>query len=129
MSFSASAAAVCLIACHGGPADHFATFAESLSKKVGAIEIYASGPALKKFQERGIEVKAPFSLDAISPEEEDALAGQIARACSKAAVVITDVGHTFDIKIQKAFLNKHSRHIDSPIMTIQSLTHREAIQQ
>ncbi len=105
-----SAAAVCLIACHGGPADHFATFAESLSKDVGAIEIYASGPALKKFQERGIEVKGSFSIDKISPEAEDALAEQIARACSTASVIITDVGHAFDIKVQKA-LARQAAHV------------------
>jgi hypothetical protein len=102
MSFSASAATVCFIACHGGPADHFATFAERLSKDVGTIDVFASGPAQKKFQERGIEVKVPFSIDKISPEEEDFLAEQIAKACSIASVVITDVGHAFDIKIQKA---------------------------
>ncbi len=107
MSFSASAAAVCLIACHGGPADHFATFAKSLSKDVRSIEVYASGPALKKFQERGIEVKFPFSIDKISPEEEDKLAEQIAKACSSASVVITDVGHAFDIKVQKALQSTH----------------------
>jgi hypothetical protein len=101
MSLSASAAAICLIACHGGPADHFATFAENLSKNA-VIKIYASGPALKKFQERGIAVKVPFIIDQISAEEEDALAEQIAKACSTASVVITDVGHLFDIKIQKA---------------------------
>lgn len=106
MSFSASAAAVCLIACHAGPADHFATFAESLSRDVGPIEVYASGPALKKFQERGIEVKAPFSIDKISPEEEYVLAEQIAKACSTASVVITDVGHAFDIKVQKALAHQ-----------------------
>lgn len=110
MSFSASAAAVCLIACHGGPADHFATFAESLSRDVGAIEVYASGPALKKFQERGIEVKVPFSIDKISPEEEDVLAEQIAKACSTASVIITDVGHAFDIKVQKA-LARQATHV------------------
>jgi hypothetical protein len=101
MSFSASAAAVCFIACHGGPADHFATFAEHLPKEVGAVEIYASGPALKKFQERGISAMA-FSMDQMSPEKEDALAQQIAKACSQAKVVITDVGHPFDVKVQKA---------------------------
>lgn len=37
MSFSASAAVVCLIVCHGGPADHFATFAENLPKDVGVV--------------------------------------------------------------------------------------------
>lgn len=30
MSFTASATALCLIICHGGPGDHFATFAERL---------------------------------------------------------------------------------------------------
>lgn len=110
MSFSVSVAAVCFIACHGGPADHFATFAESLSKDLGAIEVYASGPALKKFQERGIEVKVPFSIDKISPEEEDILAEQIAKACSTALVVITDVGHAFDIKVQKA-LARQTTHV------------------
>lgn len=110
MSFSASAAAVCLIVCHGGPADHFATFAENLPKDFGPIEIYASGPALKKMQERGIAVKVPFSLDNISPEEEDALAEQIAKTCSRARVVITDVGHAFDIKVQKA-LARQATHM------------------
>lgn len=43
---------ICFITGHLGPADHFATFAEHLSKKA-TIEIYATGPALKKFQERG----------------------------------------------------------------------------
>jgi hypothetical protein len=110
MSFSTSAAAVCLIACHGGPADHFATFAERLSKNVGTIEIHASGPALKKFQERGIEVTAPFSIDHISSEEEDRLAEQIAKTCSTASVIITDVGHVFEVKIQKA-LARQAPHV------------------
>lgn len=110
MSFLASAAAVCLIACHGGPADHFATFAESLSQSAETIEVYATGPALKKFQERGIEVKVPFFIDKISPEEEDVLAEQIAKSCSTASVIITDVGHAFDIKIQKA-LARQATHV------------------
>lgn len=110
VSMSYLAAVVCLIACHGGPADHFATFAESLSKDVGAIEIYASGPALQKFQERGIKVNLPFSIDKISPEEEDVLAEQIAKACSTASVIITDVGHAFDIKVQKA-LARQATHV------------------
>jgi hypothetical protein len=110
MSFLATAAAVCFIACHGGPADHFATFAENLSKNVGAIEVYASGPALKKFQEHGVEVTFPFSLDEISSEEEDALAEKIAKGCATASVVITDVGHPFDVKIQKA-LAQYVAHV------------------
>lgn len=102
MEFIVSTAAVCFIACHGGAADHFATFAKSLSKEGETVDVFASGPALKKFQERGIEVKQSFSADEISAEEEDLLAAQIAKACLVASVVITDVGHSFDIKIQKA---------------------------
>lgn len=105
-----STATICLIACHGGPADHFATFAESLPKNVGIIEIYASGAALNKFQERRIEVKKSFSTDQISLEEEDILAKEIATACAAASVVITDVGHRFDVKIQKA-LSQYAPHV------------------
>jgi hypothetical protein len=108
--FFASAAAVCLIVCHGAPADHFATFAENLPKDVGAIEIYASGPALDKLQERSIAVQFPFSIDKTSPEKEDALAKQIAEACHTAKVVITDVGHPFAIKVQKA-LARQAPHV------------------
>lgn len=97
-----STAKVCLIACHGGPADHFATYAEVLVKQGHSVQIYASGPALKKFQERGIEVISPFSFENLRPEEEDNLADQIAKTCSTASLVLTDVGHVFDIKIQKA---------------------------
>lgn len=89
------------IASHGASADHFATFVENLPKSSVRLEIYASGPALKKFQERGIEVKK-FTIDNLSSEEEDALADQIAKACSSASVVITDVGHSFDAKVHKS---------------------------
>lgn len=102
MSFSIQSAAVCLIACHGGPADHFATYAETLTKRGYDVQIHATGPALKKFQERGIEVKSSFSLDNLTSEEEDSLAQAIAKTCSASAIIITDVGHVFDVKIQKA---------------------------
>jgi hypothetical protein len=49
MSISISIA-VCLIACHGAPADHFATYAEVLIKQGYDVKIYATGPALKNFQ-------------------------------------------------------------------------------
>ena len=90
---------VCFIACHGGPADHFSTFSKELEKKGYKVQIYASGPALKKFQEREVENLIPFSLDNISEVEA---AVRLARKCSEAAVVITDVGDAFDISLQKA---------------------------
>ena len=102
MSLALSTAVICLIACHGGPADHFATYAELLTQQGYNVQIHATGPALKKFQERNIEVKFPFSLESLQSEEEDNLADQIAKTCSTASLVLTDVGHAFDIKIQKA---------------------------
>jgi hypothetical protein len=94
MSFLA--ASVCLVACHGGPADHFATFATELTKAGHSVQIYASGPALKKLQERQVRALIPFSTD-------DPLAAlKIARQCSAATVVITDVGHVFDLSLHEA---------------------------
>ena len=92
-------AAICFIACHGGPADHFSTFAEDLVSKGYKVEIYATGAALKKFQDRKIEIVTPFSLENISEEEAST---QLAKKCSGIDVIITDVGHLFDISLQKA---------------------------
>jgi hypothetical protein len=97
---------VCFVACHGGPADHFSTFAEDLVRKGHKVQIYAAGPALKKFQDRHIEVVTPFSLENIS---EEAAAIQVAKECVEANVVITDVGHTFDIPLQKALADHASK--------------------
>lgn len=107
---SISSAVVCLIACHGGPADHFATYAEILSKNGYEVQIYATGDALKKFKARGINVKNTFSLENLAPKEEDLLAQEIAKTCSKASVILTDIGHRFDIKIQKA-LSVHATKV------------------
>ena len=99
MSLSLSTATVCFIACHGGPADHFSTFAEDLLKKGYRIEIYATGPALKKFQDRHLEMVKPFSLEGVS---EELAAIELAKKCSRAKVVITDLGHIFDATLQKS---------------------------
>jgi len=101
MVFPISGAALCFIVCHAASADHFAVFVQRLSEKTGSIELYTSGPAIKKFQDRKIEVKN-FSLSGISPEEDDALAELIAKASSASRVIFTDVRHPFSIKVQKA---------------------------
>jgi hypothetical protein len=108
MSLSVSAAAVCFIACHGGPADHFSTFAEDLASKGYKVQIYATGPALKKFQDRRIEIVTPFSLENISEEEA---ATELAKKCSTADVIITDVGHVFDVPLQKALKSQASKSL------------------
>ena len=98
MSASLSVAAVCFIACHGGPADHFSVFAKDLLKKGYQVEIYSTGPALKKFQDHQLEIVKPFSLENIS---EEVAAIKLAKKCSSARVVITDVGHVFDATLQE----------------------------
>ena len=108
MSLSVSAAAVCFIACHGGPADHFSTFAEDLVNKGYKVQIYATGPALKKFQDRKIEIVTSFSLENISEEE---VAAELAKRCSDADVIITDVGHIFDIPLQQALKDQASKSL------------------
>jgi hypothetical protein len=110
MSFTVSEALVCFIVCHGGPADHFATFAQCLPKEIGIVDVYASVPTVGRFQERGIRIQQSFSVDNLSPENEEALAEQIAKACSVYSVVITDVGHPFDSTMQKA-LAHHAPHV------------------
>lgn len=96
---SAVATIVCFIACHGGPADHFSTFAEELESKGYRVEVYATGPALKKFQDRKREIATPFSLE---NKSEETAAAELARKCVGADVVITDVGHAFDVPLQEA---------------------------
>jgi hypothetical protein len=105
---SVAAATVCLIACHG--ADHFATFSDELSKKGVSVQIYASGAALKRFTEKGIVVYKPFAVDKITSVDEDALAVEIAKSCSVASVVLTDVGHPFAAKIHRA-LSQHAAKV------------------
>lgn len=106
---SLSVAAICLIACHGGPAEHFATFAENLVREGYEVQVYASGPALKKFQDRNIQVAMPFAIDNLSTQAQADLATQIAKSCSKASVVLTDLGHSFDITLQKALAEEAPR--------------------
>ncbi len=93
-------AVVCFIACHGGAANHFATYATDLSSRGYTVEVYATGPALKKFQEWSISGLKEFSLDEENSQEQ--IAEEIAKKCRGADVVITDVGHSFDLAIQKA---------------------------
>ncbi len=108
MFFALSTVVVCFIACHGGPADHFSTFSEDLVKKGYTVQIYATGPALKKFQDRHIEIVTPFSLENISEEEA---AAELAKKCSGAAVIITDVGHAFDVPLQEALQSQASKSL------------------
>lgn len=98
MSIPLLATSIHFICCHAGPADHFATFAEDLQSKGHCVEIYATGPALTKFENRNIFPLHPFLI-------EDGVEALVEK-CKEAEVVLTDVGHVFDVSLQEAFKRK-----------------------
>jgi hypothetical protein len=101
MSLAIVAASVSFIACHGGPADHFATFTEVLRGQGHTVQVYATGVALQKLKERNVEGVIPFALD-----DEAKAAEELAQKCAGVTALITDVGHPFDITLQKTLSEK-----------------------
>lgn len=93
---------ICFIACHGGSADHYVTFAEELTRAGYQVEVFASLQVLKKFEDRNIQVIESFNADAPSEDLADRIAGK----CAHASAVITDVGHSFDATLQRALASK-----------------------
>jgi hypothetical protein len=102
---SLSAKVICFVACHGGPADHFSVFSEKLIQEGCTVQVYAADSMVKKFQDRNIPATS-FHLEGITSVEEEVLAKKIAESCKKAFVLLTDVGHSFDERLQKALQEK-----------------------
>jgi hypothetical protein len=114
---------VYFIASHGGPAAHFAAFSQYLDPAKYRVSILATGAALKKFQESGVQA-TEFNSHRLNLEQEDAqkaLAPEVAKICSTAQMVITDVGHAFskhlhqaltDLKLKKPPV--HLSYYDNP---------------
>jgi len=94
--------AIVFLAFHGAPADHFGPQAEALKQQGYNVQIYGMGAALKKFQERHIEAIDLLSLQKPGEEGHDVIAQEVAKICSKASFVITDVGHDFAVKLHDA---------------------------
>ncbi|MDE3046497.1 MAG: hypothetical protein KGJ02_07625 [Verrucomicrobiota bacterium] len=90
-------AVIYLVTCHTGPADHFLAFSEVLKEEY-EVHILAGGAGLKKLQERKVEKIESFSLE----NKEKAAAIEVAKKCAKAAVVITDVGDSFQYHLHEA---------------------------
>jgi hypothetical protein len=101
------AGSICCIACHGNSADHFATFAQALSKEGISVQAFASGPALKRFQDRSVNV-IEFSKD---PKCIDGEVARIVEACSTALAVIVDVGDPACIKFMRQLSERDIRRI------------------
>ncbi len=122
MSALGSLGTLYLIACHAGPASHFATFAEALEKKGYSVCLYASGPALQKYQELGIEAN-PFGVNGTLDAH---VAADLAQRCAQAAAVITDVGHPFAIVLQQELKEKAPLRCALPTTTTPSLMFQAA---
>ena len=98
---------ICLIACHGNSANHFAVFAQELSKEGISVWAFASGLALKRFQDRSISA-IEFSKDPKCVDEE---VSRIVEACSKALAVIVDVGDPTCIRVMRLLSERSIRGI------------------
>lgn len=95
-------AVVCLIVSHLGPAAHFAVYEKVLADRGFSVQIFASGHALNKFHELGYTNIVPFSAENLNGNQEEELAAQIALSCADATIVVTDIGHAFGVRLQKA---------------------------
>ena len=83
---------ICFIACHTGPAEHFAAFAEEL-KSDCKVKVWTAPVAESKFQD--------FPHESFQNLDSET-AKKIALECVGAKAVMTDLGHSFDIIMQKA---------------------------
>lgn len=94
-------------ACHAGPAGHFAAHIKEL--KSCQVEVLATGPALKIFNEQGIAAKEfnVENLDINDEANQAFLAERISQMCQTASKVFTDVGHPLMQKTQKSLSEKN----------------------
>lgn len=110
-------AAVFFVTCNGGPADHFANFSEAL-KKNHQLCVFASGPAIQKFQEKKIEIYHSFSLEN-EDETVQEITKKIAEIWHKKCFILTDLGNSFSGKLHKALNEQipnanHYAYYDNP---------------
>lgn len=99
---------ICCVVCHGGPADHFATFLPELQKKGIQVHVHATPGVIGKFKGMNIQVNT-LNLDDVSVSEID-IAKILAEKCSKVAILLTDLGSSFDISLQTVF-KEYNPHV------------------
>lgn len=92
---------ICCVVCHGGPADHFATFIPELQKMGAHVHVHATPAVIGKFKGLNLEIDT-LNLSDRSLSEKD-IARNLAKKCSKVSVLLTDLGNSFDISLQEAF--------------------------
>lgn len=95
-----TASVIYFVACHPAPATHFAQFAPALRQQGHKVEILATGTALKKFSDLRVTVRE------FDPKQIE----ELAKICSVAQIVITDVGASFMGDLHRA-LEKEFPHV------------------
>jgi len=93
-------AEICLVACHGGAANHMALYSEALSVEGYAVKIYGAGAALESFKKSGVACST-FTKDQEGLEH-------LIEKCKGAALIITDLGDPFDVEIHQGFKERLS---------------------
>lgn len=102
---------ICCVVCHGGPADHFATFIPELQKMGAQVHVHATPNVIGKFKDLEIDIDT-LDISNISLSEID-VAKNLAKKCSKVSVLLTDLGSSFTVSVQKNFkeLNPQVRRL------------------
>lgn len=92
---------ICCVVCHGGPSDHFATFIPELQKMGAQVHVHAAPCVIGKFKDLGIEIETLPIFDATFTQID--VARNLAKKCSQVSVLLTDLGSSFTISLQKTF--------------------------
>lgn len=92
---------ICCVVCHGGPADHFATFIPELQKMGAHVHVHATPGVIGKFNGINLQIDTLNLFDASLSEKD--IARNLAKKCAKVSVLLTDLGNSFDISLQEAF--------------------------
>lgn len=111
---------ICFIVCHLGSANQIADYQPVLESQGYEVRLYATGSISGELQKRQVKViefnPGNLNLQQMG-EEQGQLAQQIAKTCSIADVIITDVGHPFTVQIHLAlneYQKLHLAYYDNP---------------
>lgn len=105
---------ICFIVCHLGSANQIADYQPILEKQGYKVSIYATGSIKGELEKRQLKIRElnPDNLDLYQiGENQTQLAQQVAKTCSIADIIVTDVGHLFAVQIHLALREYHKLHL------------------
>ncbi len=111
---------ICFIVCHLGSANQIADYQPILEKQGYVVWTYTTGSVKEALEKRQLKVRElnPNNLDLYQRgDEQQQLAQEVAKVCSAADVIVTDVGHLFAVQIHLAlreYKKLHLAYYDNP---------------